>query len=76
MVFYISGIVLLVMASILLGYGLLLVINWINLLSKFIMLIYKDEVARIAPRTGIMPPVVLGFAFFVWRIAEFLLTRA
>jgi len=76
MVFYISGISLLVLASMLFGYGLLWTIAWVNQLGKFIMQISKDEVAKLETRCCVMPSVVLASAFFLWRLAEFLLTKA
>jgi len=76
MYYIISGIVLLIVSSILLGFGLLWTISWLNHLSKYVMLIYKDEVARLDSQYATMPPIFLALAFFLWRIAEFLLTQA
>jgi len=74
--FGMSGIIVLLVASMLFGYGLLWTIAWFNNLAKFIMQISKDEVAKLETRCCVMPSVVLASAFFLWRLAEFLLTKA
>jgi len=74
--FGMSGIIVLLVASMLFGYGLLWTIAWVNQLGKFIMQISKDEVAKLETQYCVMPSVVLASAFFLWRLAEFLLTKA
>jgi len=74
--FGMSGIIVLLVASMLFGYGLLWTIAWFNNLAKFIMQISKDEVAKLETHYCIMPPMILASAFFLWRIAEYLLTKA
>ena len=76
MYYIISGIVLLILTAALLGIGLMWAIAWFNELAKFVMQIYKNEVAKLSGQYALMPPVFLALAFFTWRLAEFLLTKA
>jgi len=69
------GIVLLLAAAALLGFGILWLTAWINQLSKFVMQIYKDESAHISAQYTTMAAILFASSFFLWRLAEIILTK-